>query len=334
MSLKLRKPTGLVPYPFVLLEGEEKAGKTYTAAMLAASPRVGEVYWMDIGEADVDRYGALADYHVVDHDGSFADIKNQLVELGKLPGSKGGKPNVIIVDSLSALWSLLVDRAQNTAEQSRRPSITMDLWNKAKREWRQCIEPLVRFDGIVIATARGKMVAEVENGKPTGEKSWSVESEKSLPYDVDAWIRFTRSHGPFLIGCRSLSVRMRPGVDKPQGLKEFKLDDFIFGTLGVGKQAGKRVLPESQPGVMDIVEAAEATDQAESNWAALNTQVHRALKSIGIEGDQAEAFRQYIAKATKSKSWAEVDEKHLASALTRITEQGEQWVRSVIKEKS
>jgi hypothetical protein len=331
MALKLRKPTGLVPYPFVLLEGEEKAGKTYTAAMLAASPSVGDVYWMDIGEADVDRYGALADYHVVDHDGSFTDIRNQIAELGKLPGQKNGKPTVIIVDSLSALWSLLVDRAQNTAEQSRRPSITMDLWNKAKREWRQCIEPLVRFDGIVIATARGKMVAEVENGKPTGEKGWSVESEKSLPYDVDAWVRFTRSHGPFLIGCRSLSVRMRPGVDKPQALKEFKLDEFIFGTLGVGKEAGKRVLPEAKPGVMDIVEAVEEAEA--SGWSALNTQVHTALKSIGIDGDKAEAFRQYIVRMTKSKSWADVEEKHLVNAHKRITEQGADWVRSVIEEK-
>ncbi|MFC8259942.1 hypothetical protein ACFUNF_20525 [Streptomyces sp. NPDC057291] len=31
IKLKIRKPTGVVPWPLILLEGEEGAGKTYSA---------------------------------------------------------------------------------------------------------------------------------------------------------------------------------------------------------------------------------------------------------------------------------------------------------------
>ncbi|MEU9097085.1 hypothetical protein [Streptomyces sp. NPDC048361] len=32
VKLKTRKPTGIVPWPLLLIEGEEGAGKTYSAA--------------------------------------------------------------------------------------------------------------------------------------------------------------------------------------------------------------------------------------------------------------------------------------------------------------
>ena len=42
MTLRTRKPTGAVPWPCVLLEGEEKAGKTWALAELSGSERVGQ----------------------------------------------------------------------------------------------------------------------------------------------------------------------------------------------------------------------------------------------------------------------------------------------------
>ena len=57
--IKARKPTGAVPYPVILIEGEEKAGKSYAAALLSTSPRVGATYWLDLGEGSADEYLSL-----------------------------------------------------------------------------------------------------------------------------------------------------------------------------------------------------------------------------------------------------------------------------------
>lgn len=59
MTLKTRKPTGAVPWPLVLLEGEEKAGKSWALAELSASDKVGDTYWFDLGEGAADEYGAI-----------------------------------------------------------------------------------------------------------------------------------------------------------------------------------------------------------------------------------------------------------------------------------
>ena len=74
MTLKTRKPTGAVPWPLVLIEGEEKAGKTWACAEFTASPKVGRCFWIDLGEGAADEYGAIpgADYEVVEHDGGWA----------------------------------------------------------------------------------------------------------------------------------------------------------------------------------------------------------------------------------------------------------------------
>lgn len=327
MALKLRKPTGLVPYPFILIEGEEKSGKTYAAAHLAASGKCGDVYWLDIGEADADRYGVMADYMVIDHDGTYGDILEQVKEVVKLPHEKGGKPSVLIVDGLSGLWSLIVDRAQNSADRrGGKGRITMDLWNKAKREWRAVVDELIRYEGIVVATARGKDVALVENGKPvSGRRSWSVEAEKSLPYDVDAWVRVTRGAPPTMIGLRSLKVKLRPGVDRPMTVKDFTLKKLVWEILGVGKDTGKRSLP-------DAPQEPLAGDSPADEWHDLNNKIHATLTEMGITPDDIEKFQSYIAEKVGAESWDDATLVHLKMVIKRIDDGGIDWVGECVME--
>ena len=40
-GLKTRKPTGRVPWPCILLEGEEKSGKSWALAQFSTSDRIG-----------------------------------------------------------------------------------------------------------------------------------------------------------------------------------------------------------------------------------------------------------------------------------------------------
>lgn len=57
MALKTRKPTGQVSWPFLLLAGAEKSGKSYAAAAFSASDLIGRTFWIEVGESDADMYG-------------------------------------------------------------------------------------------------------------------------------------------------------------------------------------------------------------------------------------------------------------------------------------
>ncbi|MBA2660682.1 MAG: AAA family ATPase [Bradymonadaceae bacterium] len=261
-TLKTRQPTGLAPWPLVLLEGEEKAGKSYACAAFSASERVGRVYYFDIGEGAADQYGAIegANYEVIEHDGTYRDIVGQLEAVCRLEPAEQGRPDVLICDAVSNIWTMLCEEAQEIANgRSQRrgrsseteSQITMDLWNAAKRKWHAVLDLLKDFEGIVIVTARGKEVAEIEGGTPTGNKIWKVEGEKSLAYDVDVWVRLTREQPPVLVGARSVKLGVQPGVDRPKVLRDFSLHNLIFGLLGIGEQVGARNFQPLTSGPVD-----------------------------------------------------------------------------------
>ena len=75
-GLKTRKPTGRVPWPCILLEGEEKSGKSWALAQFSASDKIGTLYWIDLNEGAGDEYGAIpgANYQIIEHDGSYASV--------------------------------------------------------------------------------------------------------------------------------------------------------------------------------------------------------------------------------------------------------------------
>lgn len=123
MTLTVRKPTGEVPFPLVLIEGPEKSGKTYAAAQFTASGKIGQAYWLDLGEDAADEYAVIpgADYLVIVHDGTWRDIVHQVEEVAKLAKAAhaaGGPPVVLVIDSMTNEWTFLKDwadqRARNT----------------------------------------------------------------------------------------------------------------------------------------------------------------------------------------------------------------------------
>lgn len=80
VQLKTRKPTGIVPWPLLLIEGEEGAGKTYSAAQFSSSDHIGQMYWIDLDEGSADEYAAIegANYLIIEHDGTYRDILEQV----------------------------------------------------------------------------------------------------------------------------------------------------------------------------------------------------------------------------------------------------------------
>lgn len=252
--IRTRQPTGIAPWPLVLIEGPEKSGKSYAAAQFTASDKIGQVYWIDLGEGSADEYAAIpgADYLVVEHDGTWHDIVSQVSEI-HAAAKDSELPVVLVIDSMTAEWELLKDWASTRARASKfaqkqlrddpnaeiKPS--MNLWNDAGDRHHQLMRLLMTFPGIVIMTARGKDVAALDaDGKPIPKgRDYRVEGHKSLPYDASVWVRLSRDEPPTVIGCRSVHAGIRPGVDKPQRFPDFSLEHLIFEVLGLDAKAAK-----------------------------------------------------------------------------------------------
>lgn len=192
MTLTRRKPSGKPSWPVVLLAGCEGGGKSWAAAEATGSDRFGKSLWLEIGEQTADEYGAVpgADFDILEHDGSFGEILAQLRAAVTEPLADG-KPNLLVVDSMTELWDLLSDEQQTIANRRRSKNangeaqVTMDQWNAAKKRWGYIVSELRRFPGPVVVTARLEQVAVVgSNGQPTGAATWKIRAEKNLPFEV------------------------------------------------------------------------------------------------------------------------------------------------------
>lgn len=268
MSLNTRPPTGRVAAPLILLEGAEKSGKSWAAATLSASAKVGRVLWLDLGEGAADEYAQIPGtrYEVIEHDGSYRSIFEQVCaarDEAVRAAAANELPVVLVIDNMTALWELLKEwidgrarrREKNKKLLERDPNaeidLTTDLWNDATGRWRAVMTKLMTFNGPVIAIARGKEVVEIgPDGKPTRNRTYRVEGQKHLPHDATVWVRMHRDTGAEVIGARSVHLGIRPG-DQPKPLaQDWTLEWLIFDAL--------RYEPGS---VRDLQETGDAVEQ-------------------------------------------------------------------------
>lgn len=254
MAIRTRKPSGIPPWPLILIEGGEKVGKSYAAAEFTGCDKLGQCYWLDLGEGAADEYAAIpgANYLVVDHDGTWHDIIGQVTEIHAAAASSE-RPVVLIIDSMTAEWEMLKDWASKRARESKfaqrklredpnaeiKPS--MNLWNDAGDRHHHLMRLLMTFPGIVVMTARGKEVAALDgDGKPIpNAKEYRVEGHKTLPFDASVWVRLSRDEPPTVVGCRSVHAGLRPGVDKPRRYPNFTLEHLIFEVLKIDPKAAQ-----------------------------------------------------------------------------------------------
>lgn len=290
-TLRTRKPTARVPWPLILVEGSEKAGKSWACAELSACDRVGQTYWLDLGEGAADEYGAIpgARYLVVEHNGTWNDIITQ-VEAVRVEAQRAADacepPVALVIDSMTAEWDLLKGmadqtarrRAQQKARKYNKPApgageevqISMDLWNDATARHRRLMTLLMTFPGIVAMTARGKeVVALDDNGRPIErQREYKVEGQKNLAYDASVWVRMSREHAPVIVGARSVHAGVRPGVDQPKPVPKFSLEWLIFDVLKCDpREANARQLVEPAPAVSAAAEETAATEEQQKQAA-------------------------------------------------------------------
>src|SRR5690349_8563430 len=78
------EPTCSVPWPTVLIEGEEKSGKSTETARFTGCGRFSQSFWLELGtEGTAEWYGKVpgAKYQVLEHDGKFATIKAKIAQV-------------------------------------------------------------------------------------------------------------------------------------------------------------------------------------------------------------------------------------------------------------
>lgn len=229
MTIKTRKPTGKAPWPMLLIAGVEKSGKSYACAKFSASDMVGRTFYIEVGEGAADQYGALpgARYEIVEHDGSWAGIL-AAVEAAVAEPAKGGKPNCIVIDSMTELWALLTSEQESIAKSRGKTVITMDQWNAAKRRWRKVVDAARAHVGPVLMTARYEQVTVMDaQGKPTTEKTWKIRAEKDLAFEVDGIITMTEPRKPHVAGIRTVAFPVPAGGITPRDPEAFDIEGFL-----------------------------------------------------------------------------------------------------------
>lgn len=316
--LKTRKPTGQPAWPLLLLAGQEKAGKSYSAAEASTSHLIGATYWIAIGEDEPDELGRVGDFEIVEHDGTYQAILAAVKDVAALP-PVDGKPVLLVLDSMSMIWSMLTDeaqmaanrRARQKAEKYSKPmptedvTISMDLWNTAAKKWRRLMDAIRAHRGPVILTARLNQVSILNaKGDPTGEKDWKIEGHKTLPFDASAIVQLRSRAERFISGVKSTIWQTEPEalIDFPTG----RTIADLWQLLGLEESADR--IHHAPDGGASL--AAEE---------ALRNQLLARLAKVGSP-EKTDAFWQ----ATHGEPITEASD---LDALREFVEQGEQIAR-------
>ncbi|KDN85723.1 AAA family ATPase [Kitasatospora cheerisanensis] len=294
-KIKSRRPTGIVPWPFILVEGEEGAGKSYQAIEFSGSKHIGQAYVMDLMEGSADEYAGIpgARFEVIEHDGSYQSIAEQVEAVwweARRAATAGEKPVLFIIDSGSALWRMLSNWTYERAKRSDRnrnrlaenPDANIDigrhLWNDSIERWNRIIYMLQTMPGIAIMLCRGKEISATDgNGQPLivnkkAVKDWRVSAQKDTGFDSNVWIRVRRDRHPEIIKARTLRFRVESG--KPMPLPDFSYEKLIFGMLGCSINSQPRDMPElvgdrTGPWMKRIAEATDR-DACVALWKELD----------------------------------------------------------------
>lgn len=276
MTLKTRRPTGAPSWPLILLAGEAKTGKTWSAAEFSGDARISRTFWVDLGEGCADEYGAVpgADYEIVDHDGTWIDIIGQVAEIRDVARAAleaGEPPVMLVVDSMTAEWAMLSSWTDTRARRSQSNQkaleadpdaeidITANYWNDANSRHNRLMNILKTFPGIVVMTALETEKTQFgANGRPLPKapKVARPDAQKRLTADASVWVRLALDSPPTIVGMRSVRRTIQPGRDKPKPWPEFTLSLLVFDELGLGaEKAAVRNTP-----VLDADQVADGED--------------------------------------------------------------------------
>jgi hypothetical protein len=274
-ALRTRRPTGQASWPRILVTGEPGTDPAEMAAGFSGDERILTTYWLELNPGSSgDVYAAVpgADYELLDHDGTWADIYDQIDAAWAVAreAAEAGMPSALVVNSMSAVWSMLSDLADlrarhRTAEEligrgldpapayssEVKVVVDPDLWTLVGRRHSQMMGKILTWPGPVILTAREK---RDRDGR------WVLKAQDQLGFDVTAWVRLTRAERPEIV---SLLIPKRGRLNSTQrrALRtKFNLSTLVWDWCGCTADTPPppvRVLnaDQSMPGEMPPVRA-------------------------------------------------------------------------------
>lgn len=232
MGLNVRKPTGTVPWPCVLLAGTKGAGKSYTAIEASSSALVDHTYVLTLGEEVPDDLALIpgAEFSIIEHDGTYDSILEQVTAVAALATLK--TPNLFVFDGATALWELIRgnrqayanERAAATALAQKRTipagnaPLGNDDWDSINTDWYRIINTIRRMAGPTIITAKLE----------EGERGWRVRAHHDLAYDVSAVVELPERGTFRLSKLKSAANPIAGTVD----LEDWHVEN-LWGDLGL-----------------------------------------------------------------------------------------------------
>lgn len=201
------RPTGEIPYPCTIIAGGKGTGKTYQIALASASQLVDRTFLLTIGEEEPDAFASLEGqrFEKVEHDGTFLDVLAAIRELKTEPRTDD-RPHFLGVDSMTAIYNLLLDSAQMSANRraqaqalARRQSAPVDNvelknedWSAMRRDWNTLLNEIRTWDGPTAMTARLEEQVISVNGVATSERAWRMRADPNFAYEVSDVIEMAR----------------------------------------------------------------------------------------------------------------------------------------------
>lgn len=281
-----RRPTGQASWPIVILAGVEGSGKTWSAVEASGMDLIDRAFFLEVGERMADEYGAVpgADFEIVEHDGTWGNILGA-VRWAASQTPADGKAHLLIIDSVTEVWTLLSDIAQHVANTRARnkgrggsgdAQITMDLWNQAKDALADFLAACRAFPGPVILTARLDNVTVVEGGKPTGEHVWKIRGEKNLPYQATVILQARSPRDWLLTKIASTKMQLPPNGEEKIG-PAFTVEG-LFERMGV--TAGAAASTYVRPSPDGTPHMSQAQRQAQAREAAAMREKIAALQDL------------------------------------------------------
>lgn len=186
------------------LFGPSGAGKTYTALEIGTgitSVIGGKIALIDSERSSASKYADRFEFDQVDLE--VKDI-DEYVKFIKEAAAAGY--SVLIIDSLSHAWQMLLDSVEKLAQAKYRGN-TWSAWSEGTPEQRKLVDSIVSFPGHVIATMRSKtewQTATNDKGKSAPVRvGLAPEQGKGIEYEFDILFEITPDHLAHIIKDRS-----------------------------------------------------------------------------------------------------------------------------------
>lgn len=256
---RTRRPTGAASWPRVLLSGEDGTPAAWLAAEFTADDRIVTTYWLEVGTGRTgDEYAAVpgADYELLDHDGTWTDIYGQVSaawETARAVSDGGAMPSALVVNGMSAIWSMLTAFADRRARRREAGvllrngmdpdpayssevdvEVKADLWTLVGRRHDQLMAKILTWPGPVILIAREKRSSE-------GRRV--VKVHESVGAGVTAWVRLALDDLPeiaYLSTARHSRLTAEQRAELRPGLT---LTRLVWDWSGCGPDTTALVLP-------------------------------------------------------------------------------------------